>query len=113
MPFEKGRKKTGGRAKGTPNTNGSSAELRERVQRLLDSQYDRILADLESMEPKERVSAWIKLLDFALPKLQRTENSTFITAAPEVKQWIIEIPAPAKGNDTSKGPAGGRGVPNP
>ena len=74
MPFEKGRKKTGGRAKGTPNTNSSSAQLREQVQHLLESQYDRVLADLEALEPKDRVGAWIKLLDFALPKLQRTET---------------------------------------
>ena len=107
MPFKKGRKKTGGRAKGTPNTTSSSAQLREQVHHLLESQYDRLLADLEALEPKDRLTAWIKLLDFALPKLQRTETSATITTTPEVKHWIIELPVPAGDSDTSEGPAGG------
>ncbi len=72
MPFKTGKSKTGGRRKGTPNA--VSLTLREHVQNLLESQYEQILTDLEALEPKDRVNAWIRLLDFAMPKLQRTEN---------------------------------------
>lgn len=73
MPFKTGKEKTGGRRKGTPNA--VSLTLREQVQNLLESQCEQILADLETLEAKDRVNAWIKLLDFALPKLQRTETT--------------------------------------
>ena len=72
MSFKTGKLKTGGRRKGTPNA--VSLTLREQVQNLLESQYEQILTDLEALEPKDRVNAWIRLLDFAMPKLQRTEN---------------------------------------
>lgn len=73
MPFQKGKPKTGGRQKGTANA--VTADLRQRIQDLLNAQFDNISADLDDLEPKERVNAWIRLLEFALPKLQRTEAS--------------------------------------
>jgi vacuolar-type H+-ATPase subunit E/Vma4 len=73
MPFEKGKSgNPNGRPSGTPNA--VNRDLREVVQNLLESQYEQILTDLEALEPKDRVNAWIRLLDFAVPKLQRTEN---------------------------------------
>lgn len=73
MPFKTGKEKTGGRAKGTPNA--LSLTLREQVQNLLENQCERIVADIEALEAKDRINAWIKLLDFALPKLQRIETN--------------------------------------
>lgn len=73
MPFKKGKSgNPNGRPSGTPNA--ISRDLREVIQNLLESQYEQILTDLEALEPKDRVNAWIRLLDFAVPKLQRTEN---------------------------------------
>ena len=72
MPFKKGKPKTGGRRKGTPNA--VSLTLREQVQNLLEGRLEQISIDLEALEAKDRVNAWIKLLDFAVPKLQRTET---------------------------------------
>lgn len=105
MSFKKGKQKTGGRSKGTPNA--VTRDLREAVRELVEGNVERIRQDLEALEPKERVSAWLKLTEFVLPKLQRTETSATITAAPEVKHWIIELPVPAGGSDTSEEPAGG------
>lgn len=73
MPFQTGKTKTGGRQKGQPNS--VTGTLRQQVQHLLESQFNAVLNDLEALEPKDRVNAWIKLLDFALPKLQRTETT--------------------------------------
>lgn len=77
MPFEKGRPKTGGRVKGTPNL--TSLTLRENIADLLVKQLPKVVADLDKLEPKDRVNAWIKLLDFALPRLQRSETVLDLT----------------------------------
>lgn len=72
MPFQKGKEKTGGRTKGTPNK--VTEDLREKVSHILESQYETILKDLNKLEPKDRINIWIKLLEYALPKLQRSET---------------------------------------
>lgn len=69
------RKKYGGRKKGTPNKD--TKELRERVSDLIDNNFDRIQADLDQLEPKERLDFLVKLLEYGLPKLQRVENEMF------------------------------------
>lgn len=73
MPFEKG--KSGnprGRKKGTQNA--VNKDLRERVKDLLESQFEQVALDLAGLEPKDRVNAWLKLSEFVLPKLQRSET---------------------------------------
>lgn len=73
MPFEKGRTKTGGRTKGTPNL--SSLTLRESITHRIEQQFPKVAANLEKLEPKDRINTWIKLLEFALPRLQRNETT--------------------------------------
>lgn len=72
MSFRKGRSgNPNGRPPGTKDR--ATKELRDRVKALLENQFDRIVADLESLEPRDRVNAWLKLLEYSLPKLQRSE----------------------------------------
>ena len=71
MAFQKGKEKTGGRKKGTPNKTTSS--IRSRIQSLVDDEYDAVLEDMKKLSPKDRVSAFISLLEFVLPKLNRSE----------------------------------------
>lgn len=88
--FEKGKQKTGGRAKGTPNA--LNRELREVVRELVEGNAERIRADLEALEPLERVNAWLKLAEFVLPKLQRSEVN--VTKEPEQQTtWVIALQA--------------------
>lgn len=68
--FTKGNK-GGGRPKGSTNKN--TTELRERISLLLDENWDDIQNDLKSLTPKERIDAYIKLLEYSLPKLNRTQ----------------------------------------
>ena len=59
-------KKTGGRTAGTPNR--ITGDLKSRITALLDEQFDTIADDLEALEPKDRVTAYLKLVEYVLPK---------------------------------------------
>ena len=73
MPFKKGASgNPNGRTKGTPNA--ITKDLRQRVQGLLEKQFDVVAANIEALEPKDQIAAWLKLAEFVLPKLQRTET---------------------------------------
>ena len=66
-----------GRPKGSTTKNAEV--LRERISYLLDENYEQILDDLDELKPRERVQAWIQLLEYALPKLARTEMTVDVT----------------------------------
>lgn len=73
MPFIKGKSgNPSGRKAGTPNT--LTGDLRKQIQAIVEGQIAQILADLATLEPKDRLNALVKLLDFVLPRLQRTET---------------------------------------
>ena len=57
--------------KGKPNR--TTSELREMIMALLERNVTQIQKDLEALEPKERVNAWLKLLEFQLPKPRETD----------------------------------------
>ena len=80
MKFEKGHEKKGGRQAGTPNK--ASADLKGRIAALMDEQFDAIAADLELLEPKDRVTAYLKFLDYVLPK-QREQKIDLSTLTDE------------------------------
>ena len=76
MAFEKGRDKTGGRQPGS--TNRATTDIKSKIAALIDDQFDSIQADLETLEPKDRVTAYLKFLEYVLPKKreQRVDLST-------------------------------------
>jgi hypothetical protein len=80
MPFEKGREKTGGRKSGS--TNRTSTNIKGKIADLIDQQFDAITADLELLEPKERVTAYLKFLEYVLPK-QREQKIDLSTLSDE------------------------------
>lgn len=82
MGFKKGKPKTGGRLPGTCNK--LTVDMRERINRLLDDNLEQVEADLKQLDPKERVNAWLRLLEFALPKLQRSQIE--LPETPETEQ---------------------------
>lgn len=65
------RKKTGGRKAGVPNRD--TKELRERIADLIDANFESIQADLDSLPPEKKLDVLVKLFEYALPKLNRTE----------------------------------------
>lgn len=79
--FAKGNK-GGGRPKGS--TNKKTTELRERITLLLDENWEGIQNDLKSLTPKERIDAYIKLLEYSLPKLNRTQLTAEVEQAKSI-----------------------------
>lgn len=74
MPFEKGKSgNPNGRKPGTPNR--VTGDLRQRIQQLLDDQFNQLQEDFKTLDPKERINAFIRLLEYTTPKLQRSETT--------------------------------------
>ncbi|GAB3019040.1 hypothetical protein [Spirosoma pulveris] len=80
MKFEKGREKTGGRQPGSPNK--VSTDIRSKITSLIDNQFDKIQADLETLEPKDRVAAYLKFMEYVLSK-QREQKIDLSTLTDE------------------------------
>lgn len=62
-----------GRPKGSPNR--TTAEIREHIQKVIDGQYERLQADLDSMSPFQRTMMVEKLTKFFLPQLAKNEDT--------------------------------------
>ena len=61
-------KKFGGRKKGTPNK--VTKEIRSVLKDLIYYELDQIEKQLNQLEPKERLEILIKLMAYALPKVE-------------------------------------------
>ena len=82
--FKKGQPKISGRTKGTPNK--ATQEHRELINKLISCPKD-LEADLKVLEPKERIDAVIKLLEFTTPKQSRMEA---VVSAETTNKLIFE-----------------------
>lgn len=87
MSFEKG--KSGnpeGRPKGAANK--ETKTLRERLNSLLDANFEQLQDDLKSLTAKERIEAYTKLLEYCLPRLGKTEIDQKKINSPDVRVYI-------------------------
>lgn len=84
--FNKGHQKKGGRKAGTPNK--ATSDLKSRIATLLDQEFDTISNDLDLLEPKERVTAYIKLMEYVIPK-QREQRIDLSTLSDEQLDDLI------------------------
>ena len=84
-----GDKKTGGRIKGVPNR--TSAQTKELIQIVVSKQLDKVEALLNTLEPKERIDAIIKLLPFVIPKQSAIEIDNKEDDNWELRPFIIHI----------------------
>ncbi len=74
MPFEKGRKKTGGRKKGS--TNKDIQQIRDAFRMLVEDNLENMtkwLEDVAADSPKQALDTIQGLAEFSIPKLARTE----------------------------------------
>jgi hypothetical protein len=68
----KGLPKTGGRKKGSVNK--VTANMRETIDTFLSENFDDMKLQFEMLEPRDKINAYIRLLEFTVPKLNRTQN---------------------------------------
>ncbi len=66
------RKKTGGRKAGTPNK--ITSNLRGFIEVFLANNLEEVCNEFSKLEPKEKINAYLKLLEFAIPKLTRMQS---------------------------------------
>ena len=66
MPFQKNRTKTGGRKPGS--TNRATTDIKSKIAALIDEQFDSVVEDLKALEPKERIAAYQRFIEYVLPK---------------------------------------------
>ena len=62
---------------GRPNK--KTEALRGRIETLLEDQWEIVLTDIKKLSGKERIDTMIKLMEYALPKLNRTEIKNITT----------------------------------
>jgi len=90
MPFKKG---YSGNIQGRPSgtANKTTQAHREFIQCVIDGQKEKIETELKKLEGKEFISAITGLMEFDLPKLQRTDLHTDLLE--EIKPiQIIQLP---------------------
>jgi hypothetical protein len=66
-------KKTGGRVAGTPNK--VTSELRKSLKSIIATELDALPVTLSELSPKERLELLIKLLPFAMPKVNHINGN--------------------------------------
>jgi hypothetical protein len=73
MPYKKNdtRINRTGRPKGSPNKTNS--EVKAIVKQLVNDNLPQVQADLDSLEPKDRLDIMVKLMGFVLPKATQTD----------------------------------------
>lgn len=61
-----------GRPKGTPNK--VTTKLKQFIADLIDKNREQILKDIASLEPRDRLNVWLKLLEYTIPKATTGEE---------------------------------------
>jgi hypothetical protein len=67
----KGSPKTGGRQKGSVNV--ITRPLKELISSYSQDSFNRFIVEMDRLEGSEYVKAYLSLLEYSLPKLQRSE----------------------------------------
>jgi hypothetical protein len=75
-----------GRPKGVPNK--LSADLKSRIAQIVENGFEAIESDLEALEPKERVGAYLKFLEYLLPKQRETKVDVSQLSDDEVEELL-------------------------
>ena len=81
----KGRPKTGGRQKGTPNKVRNT--LREKILDFAEENFDEVIEAWKSIEePDKKIKAYNDICAYALPKLQAVQLDASISHASDIEE---------------------------
>ncbi|MEI7587121.1 hypothetical protein [Runella sp.] len=75
-----------GRPKGVPNK--INADLKSRIAQIVQYGFENVESDLEALEPKDRVGAYLKFLEYLLPKQRETKVDVSSLTDNEVEQLL-------------------------
>jgi hypothetical protein len=91
--FKKGKPKTGGRSKGTPNK--TTEQLRSMVMNFVSENMENIQKDFDQLQPRERIKVISDMMKFVLPTLRAMEQYETPRGVDEIKISFSE-PPPSK-----------------
>lgn len=74
-----GRGRLGGRAKGTPNK--TTATVKDWLASLIDKNREQVEADLQALDPKDRLQMLERLMQYVVPKQQATQTDVTLKNA--------------------------------
>ena len=75
-----------GRPKGVPNK--MTADLKSRIAQIVENGFEAIETDLEVLEAKDRVNAYLKFLEYLLPKQRETKIDVSSLSDEEVEELL-------------------------
>ena|ERR1700712_1149064 len=99
MPFEKGKAKTGGRAKGVINK--TTPEIREAIQKVMSAKIDELESDLEMMNPFQQWMILEKVAKYFMPALNKNEDTVEHSGVIKVTVSFVDGAAPTGDNDSA------------
>lgn len=88
--FKKGKPKTGGRAKGTPNK--TTEQLRSMVMDFVSDNMANIQKDFDQLQPRERIKVISDMMKFVLPTLRAMEKHEAPQGVDEIKITFCDTP---------------------
>lgn len=81
--------KTGGRQAGTPNK--VTKEIRELITQFISDKWQGIQIDFDTLEPKDRIMFYERLLQYVIPKLKAEPFETIEEKQPsKLPSWMID-----------------------
>lgn len=83
-----GRGRLGGRVKGTPNK--VTATLKEFIRNLIDNNREQIIADMQELEPYQRLLFIERLIGYVLPKQAAVDVKSQIDAEYKALERLID-----------------------
>lgn len=78
-----------GRPLGVPNK--ITANLKDRVNLLIENNFDKLQLDLDNIDPKDRLSIMLKLMEYVLPKQKETKIDFSNLSDAEIDELINRI----------------------
>ena len=78
--------KRGGAGRPKGSSNETNKKVRNFIKEILTGQQDKFLKELEKLEGKQFIDAWTTLIEYSVPKLQRTE-----LVGDEEKPLVIDV----------------------